>query len=102
MPDCSAHPPKSLFLATIYGHPTTEMRRLGDGPGEYGTIGHRERSAMTQPSELIAGLRPDEAGLVAAVGQQDDTGEVLMLAWMNEEALRRTPATGRAPDWARS
>ena len=47
-------------------------------------------------------LRPNEAGLEAAVVQQYDTGEVLMMAWMDEEALRRTLATGRATYWSRS
>src|SRR3712207_5256625 len=47
-------------------------------------------------------LRRDPAGLVGAVVQQHDTGEVLMLAWMDDEALRRTLATGRAPYGSRS
>jgi len=47
-------------------------------------------------------LRRDPAGLVAAIVQQHDTGEVLMLAWMDEEALRRTVATGRGTYWSRS
>jgi phosphoribosyl-AMP cyclohydrolase len=51
---------------------------------------------------VVALLRHDPAGLVAAVVQQHDTGEVLMLAWMNDEALRRTLTTGRATYWSRS
>ncbi|HEY0403881.1 MAG TPA: phosphoribosyl-AMP cyclohydrolase [Blastococcus sp.] len=47
-------------------------------------------------------LRRDPAGLVAAVVQQHDTSEVLMLAWMDDEALRRTLTTGRATYWSRS
>ncbi len=47
-------------------------------------------------------LRRDPAGLVAAVVQQHDTGEVLMLAWMDAEALHRTLTTGRATYWSRS
>jgi phosphoribosyl-AMP cyclohydrolase len=50
-------------------------------------------------SELLS---RDPAGLVAAVAQQHDTGEVLMLAWMDDEALRRTLSTGRATYWSRS
>ncbi len=49
-----------------------------------------------------ARLRRDEHGLVAAVAQQWDTGEVLMVAWMDAEALRRTLETGRATYWSRS
>ena len=41
-------------------------------------------------------------GLVPAVIQQHDTGEVLMLAYMNEEAVRRTLAEGRVTYWSRS
>jgi phosphoribosyl-AMP cyclohydrolase len=52
--------------------------------------------------EVLARLRRDPAGLVAAIVQQHDTGEVLMLAWMDEEALRRTVETGRGTYWSRS
>lgn len=41
-------------------------------------------------------------GLVPAIAQDEASGEVLMLAWMNDEALRRTLATGKATYWSRS
>jgi phosphoribosyl-AMP cyclohydrolase len=41
-------------------------------------------------------------GLVPAVVQQHDTGEVLMLGWMDEVALARSLTTGRATYWSRS
>jgi phosphoribosyl-AMP cyclohydrolase len=41
-------------------------------------------------------------GLVAAIAQQHDSGEVLMLAWMNADAVRETLATGRVCYWSRS
>lgn len=47
-------------------------------------------------------LRYDDQGLIAVVAQQHDTGEVLMLAWMNAEAVARTLATGRVTYWSRS
>lgn len=47
-------------------------------------------------------LRRNADGLVAAIAQQHDTGEVLMLAWMDDEALHRTLTTGRATYWSRS
>ena len=49
-------------------------------------------------------LRPkfDEKGLVAAVAQDAETGEVLMLAWMNEAALKATMETRRGTYWSRS
>ena len=46
--------------------------------------------------------RFDEHGLIAAVATHADTGEVLMLAWMNDEALAKTLATGEAHYWSRS
>lgn len=47
-------------------------------------------------------VRYDDRGLVPVVVQQWDTGEVLMVAWMDAEALRRTRDTGRATYWSRS
>jgi phosphoribosyl-AMP cyclohydrolase len=47
-------------------------------------------------------LKRDPAGLVAAVVQQYDTGEVLMVGWMNDEALHRSLTSGRATYWSRS
>jgi phosphoribosyl-AMP cyclohydrolase len=51
----------------------------------------------------IAGrLKRDAQGLVPAVVQQHDTGEVLMVGWMDDEALHRTLTTGRTTFWSRS
>ena len=47
-------------------------------------------------------LKRTSDGLVPAIAQQYDTGEVLMLAWMDDEALHRTLTTGRATYWSRS
>ena len=47
-------------------------------------------------------LSRDANGLIAAVVQEYGTGEVLMLAWMDDEALHRTLRTGRATYWSRS
>ena len=51
---------------------------------------------------VAARLKRDAAGLVAAVIQQHDTGQVLMLGWMDDEALRRTLTEGRVTFWSRS
>jgi phosphoribosyl-AMP cyclohydrolase len=51
---------------------------------------------------LLDAVRFDARGLVAAVAQQHDTGEVLMLAWMNREAVAETLGTGRVCYWSRS
>lgn len=47
-------------------------------------------------------LKRDRDGLVAAVVQEHGTGRVLMLAWLDDEALRRTMDSGRATYWSRS
>ncbi len=47
-------------------------------------------------------LKRDPQGLVAAIVQQHDTGEVLMLGWLDDEAVHRTLTTGRATFWSRS
>ncbi len=51
---------------------------------------------------IAARLKRNDQGLVPAVVQQHDTGEVLMLGWMDDEALRRTLTTGRGTYWSRS
>jgi phosphoribosyl-AMP cyclohydrolase len=52
--------------------------------------------------EIAARLKRDSNGLMAAIAQQHDTGEVLMLGWMDDEALHRTLTTGRCTFWSRS
>jgi phosphoribosyl-AMP cyclohydrolase len=47
-------------------------------------------------------LKRDVDGLVCAVVQQHDSGEVLMVGWMDDEALRRTLSSGRVTFWSRS
>ncbi len=54
------------------------------------------------PEALTEAVIFDAAGLVPAIAQQHDTGEVLMVAWMNREALAETLATERVCYWSRS
>jgi phosphoribosyl-AMP cyclohydrolase len=56
----------------------------------------------TAADEILKEVRFDAAGLVLAIAQQHDTGEVLMAAWMNADALTETLATGRVCYWSRS
>ena len=49
-----------------------------------------------------ATLRYDANGLLPAIAQDETTGEVLMLAWMNAEAVARTLTTGHVTYWSRS
>jgi phosphoribosyl-AMP cyclohydrolase len=62
--------------------------------------------SAVRPSDLdpriAARLKRDADGLVAAVVQQHGTGEVLMVGWLDDEALHRTLTTGRATYWSRS
>ncbi|MEO7195124.1 MAG: phosphoribosyl-AMP cyclohydrolase [Pseudonocardiaceae bacterium] len=51
---------------------------------------------------IAARLKRNADGLVCAVVQRRGTGEVLMVAWMDDEALHRTLSTGRATYWSRS
>ncbi len=51
---------------------------------------------------IAARLKRNEAGLVAAVAQERGSGDVLMLAWMDDEALARTLATRKATYYSRS
>lgn len=57
---------------------------------------------MPLDPSIAARLKRDEQGLVAAIIQQHDSGEVLMLGWMDDEAVHRTLTTGRVTFWSRS
>lgn len=47
-------------------------------------------------------LKWNDQGLIAAIAQDEKSGDVLMMAWMNKEALAQTAATGKAVYWSRS
>ena len=57
---------------------------------------------MSQTGKLTDDIRWNEQGLVPAIAQDWQTGEVLMLAWMNREALELTISESRAIYWSRS
>ena len=90
--------------------PQAPLRGPGgeDTPSEASEAPARKakRVGAVRPSSLdpavAARLKRDANGLVAAIAQQYDTGEVLMLAWMDDEALHRTLSTGRCTYWSRS
>ena len=52
--------------------------------------------------DALAAIQFGADGLVPAIAQQHDTGEVLMMAWMNRDAVRETLETGRVCYWSRS
>lgn len=57
---------------------------------------------MTQENASIDDVTFNADGLVPAIAQDADTGEILMMAWMNLASLKETLATGRACYWSRS
>ncbi|MGK8465608.1 phosphoribosyl-AMP cyclohydrolase [Nocardia cyriacigeorgica] len=57
---------------------------------------------MTLDPAIAARLKRNEAGLFSAVAQERGTGDVLMVAWMDDEALARTLATRKATYYSRS
>ncbi len=57
---------------------------------------------MTETSFSPESLKFDPAGLIPAVAQDAETGDVLMVAWMNAEAVARTLESGRVTYWSRS
>jgi phosphoribosyl-AMP cyclohydrolase len=57
---------------------------------------------ITAAPEHLARVKYDAAGLVPAIIQEAETGAVLMLAYMNDDALRQTLETGRTWFWSRS
>ena len=59
-------------------------------------------SATPAAGELVDAVAFDANGLVPAIAQSHDTGEVLMMAWMSRESLEETVATGRVCYWSRS
>ncbi len=61
-----------------------------------------DMGALADIDEVLAAVAFDAAGLVPTVAQQHDTGEVLMLAWMNRAALAQTLASGEVCYFSRS
>ncbi len=57
---------------------------------------------MTEATTFAQGLKLNDQGLIPAIAQDWQTGEVLMLAWMNREAVELTVREGRAVYWSRS
>jgi phosphoribosyl-AMP cyclohydrolase len=57
---------------------------------------------MIDPQPTLAALKFNDDGLVPAIAQQHDSGEVLMMAWMNRDSVEETLRTGRVCYWSRS
>ena len=61
-----------------------------------------DNAITPRSAALLAALAFNDEGLVPAIAQQHDSGEVLMLAWMNREAIEETLASGAVCYWSRS
>ena len=59
-------------------------------------------AAPAVPGAMLDEIRFDAAGLVPVIAQQHDSGEILMMAWMNRDAIAETLQTGRVCYWSRS
>jgi len=57
---------------------------------------------MRMSDDWLDQIKWDADGLLPVIAQERDSGDVLMFAWMNREALRRTAAQGEAVYWSRS
>lgn len=62
----------------------------------------RAAAPIVVSDEELAQIKYDDRGLVPAIVQEHDTGDVLMMAWMNEATLRRSLEEGRTVFWSRS
>lgn len=74
---------------------------MSTGPINTGSVNADVLTAQTVGA-VIGRVRFDEKGLLPAIVQQEGSGEVLMLGYMNAEALRRTLTEGRVTFWSRS
>jgi len=66
------------------------------------TADEPQEMQATLPKSLQDVLHFDADGLIPTIAQQHDSGEVLMMAWMNRESLAETLATARVCYWSRS
>src|SRR3972149_3480896 len=72
------------------------------GPARPGRPGEARRVSREPHVTAIDDLQWDSQGLIPALAQEAETGELLMLAWMDRQALTRTLETGLAHYWSRS
>ena len=100
-PDICGQPEVGAIRA---GPPASRARSLGRGNYRHPFPQKQRDPKITAMSEqdILAAIRFDAAGLVPAIAQQHDTGEVLMLAWMNREAVAETLAKQRVCYFSRS
>ena len=69
---------------------------------DYKTLEKQPKGTCIPTTTAIANLKFNADGLIPAIAQQHDSGEVLMMAWMNADSIRETLATGQVCYWSRS
>jgi len=89
-----------LLQGEVWNRPLSRRRR-------WPTLGSKQTRSKVPMTErgreaFIAEVAFDRRGLVPAVAQAADSGEVLMMAWMNADSLRETLRSGRVCYWSRS
>lgn len=68
----------------------------------YKTLEDKPNGQKESLSQAIDALKYNEDGLIPAIAQQHDSGEVLMMAWMNKQSIEETLSTGQVCYWSRS
>ncbi|MEH6344661.1 MAG: phosphoribosyl-AMP cyclohydrolase [Bermanella sp.] len=68
----------------------------------YKDLESHKKGSQTSLDEALSALKFNEAGLIPAIAQQHDTGEVLMMAWMNRASIEETLKTQQVCYWSRS
>ncbi|MWJ28188.1 phosphoribosyl-AMP cyclohydrolase [Halomonas sediminis] len=78
------------------------MSQTNDSQNLFKQLEGAEQGHQLALTELLDAVRFNADGLLPAIAQQHDSGEVLMMAWMNQEALKETLHTGRVCYYSRS
>ena len=68
----------------------------------FADLEEKPRGTKLNLQAVMAQLRFNEQGLIPVIAQQHDSGEVLMMAWMNRDALAETLSSGQVCYWSRS
>lgn len=68
----------------------------------YKVLETQKKGDKTPLNSALSELKFNDAGLIPAIAQQHDTGEVLMMAWMNKQSIEETLETGHVCYWSRS
>lgn len=69
---------------------------------DYKALEKQAKGSSFDPNEAIESLKFNSDGLIPAIAQQHDSGEVLMMAWMNKASIVETLKTGQVCYWSRS